>query len=90
MKGEMKRISKELEKKCIKKFFFEKYKDIAQVGGKKLKTLGLEAALEACFELFEDGSLKLVADNKNEFIVLLYHKEKKKWEVLYDSKGILV
>jgi hypothetical protein len=80
---------KELEKECIKKFFFEKYKYIAQCGGKKIKELGLEAALEACEALFKDGSLTLKAFNKNEFFVFLYHKNKKKYELLYDSKKIL-
>lgn len=81
---------KELEFQCIKKFFFEKYRCIAQCGGKKIKELGLEAALEACEELFKDGSLVLKAFSKNEFFVFLYHKNKKKYELLYDSKGLLV
>lgn len=81
---------KELEKKCIKKFFLEKYRYIAQCGGKKIKELGLEAALEACEALFEDGSLVLKAFNKDEFFVFLYRKEKKIYELLYDSKRILM
>lgn len=81
---------KELEKECIRKFFFEKYRYIAQCGGKKIKELGLEAALEACEELFKDGSLVLKVFSKDEFFVFLYHKDKKKYELLYDSKGILV
>jgi hypothetical protein len=78
---------KELEKECIKKFFFEKYRYIAQCGGKQIKTLGLEAALEACEGLFEDGNLVLKAFNINEFFVFL--KQGKKYELLYDSGKIL-
>lgn len=81
---------KELERECIRKFFFDKYKYIAQCSGKRLKELGLEAALEACYELFEDGSLILKAFNKDEFFIFLYHRDKKKYELLYDSKKVLV
>lgn len=79
---------KELEKECIKKFFFEKYRYIAQCGGKKIKELGLEEALEACEELFEEGSLVLKAFSKDKFFVFL--KQGKKYELIYDSQGILV
>ena len=85
-----KRVLTALEKICIKKFFFDEFKNISQFGGKKIKQLGLEASLEACFALFEDGELKLKAFNKDEFFVFLYHKKPRKWELIYDNKKILI
>lgn len=79
---------KELEKKCIKKFFLNEYKNIAKTGGEKMQTLGLEASLEACEELFKDGKLILKVFNENDFFVFLKHG-RNKFELIYDSAGEL-
>lgn len=85
-----KRALTTLQKTCITKFFFDEFKNISQFGGKKIKQLGLEASLEACLALFEDGDLKIKVFSKDEFFIFLNHKKKKKWELIYDSKKILV
>lgn len=75
---------KELEKKCIKKFILNEYKNIAQAGGAKMKALGLETALEACEALFKEGKLIMKAFDENSFCVILKHGTDK-FELIYDS-----
>ena len=83
-----KKIDKETEKKCIKKFFLNEYKHIAKAGGANMQSLGLEASLEACEELFKDGKLLLKVFDENAFFVFLKHK-KDEFELIYDSTGEL-
>jgi len=78
------KIKKELEKKCIRKFFFIQYKDIAKAGGKKMQSLGLEASLEACEGLFVDGKLLIKVFDENTYFVFLKH-DKDRFELIYDS-----
>lgn len=71
--------------KCIKKFFYDKLPEIQKIsedwrmkelfGGKEIKNLGVEGALEACIGLFEDGRLKLVADNIKNFLIFIIEGE---------------
>lgn len=84
-----------LQKTCIKKFFFDEYKHIIQANyntknGQKMQSLGLETSYDMCIALFEDGSLGIKAFNEKEFFVFLYHKKQRKYELIYDSKKILI
>lgn len=85
-----KRALTSFEKTCIKKYFFDEFKNIVQHGDKRIKTLGLEASLEALFANFENGDLKLKIFNKNEFFVFLVDKKTDEYQLIYDSKKILV
>lgn len=76
--------NKDLEKKCIKKFFLSEYKHIAQAGGKKMQSIGLEASLEMCEELFKEKKLIMKAFDENAFYVFL-KQDKNQFELIYDS-----
>lgn len=78
-----------LKKKCIREFFFKYYKKIAECGGEKLKSLGVEAALEACYGLFEDKSLLIKVFDEKTFYIFLPHKNGD-FELLYDSTGKVI
>ena len=84
----MKHKKKELEKKCIRKFFLSEYKNIAKAGGKRMQSLGLEASLEACEALFKEGKLIMKAFDEKDFFVFL-KQGRNKFELLYDSTGEL-
>ena len=76
---------KELQKKCIKKFFYSEYKHIAKAGGAKMQSIGFEASYEACEALFKEGKLILKAFNEDEFHVFL-KKSPQEFELIYSSK----
>jgi len=76
-----------LRKRCIREFFFKCFKDIAKCGGEELRSLGVEATLEACYGLFEDKRLILKMFDEKTFYVFMEINEKGDCELIYDSTG---
>lgn len=75
----------ELERKCTRDFFFKKYKEILRVGSPEIASLGMEASLEACEGLFEDGSLVIKAFDIAHYFIFLKHKNNN-LELIYSSE----
>jgi len=73
-----------LEKACIRDFFYKEYKNILRAGTKELASLGMEASLEACEGLFDDGRLIVKVFDKGIYSIILKHSENS-FELLYDS-----
>lgn len=66
-------------KKCISDFFFRVSPKLPGISN-----LGPEGALEACTELFEEGTLQLKAKNSRNYVVFMV--EGNKLSVLYDTE----
>ncbi len=80
-----KEATKDLEQRCIRKFFLTEYKHIVRASKNNMHKLGIEASLEACEALFKDKSLIIKAFKEDDFVIFLNHG-KNKFELIYDSK----
>ena len=63
---------------CLNKFFYKKIPELVKISNTKrfrwlcggdIKSLGAEGAYEAFLGLFDDGTLKLVFDNIEQFAI---------------------
>ncbi len=87
---------KTLLTKCFHKFFYEVLPDLQKIStadgfinrfGRSIGSLGIERASEVTRELFEDGTLKMVVEDEDNFLV--YHSNKREATLVYDSNWSL-
>lgn len=81
---ELKKLDSKTQKmytESIRRFYLENLPVLNEISklpklrkhfGATIEDLGIEHGLEACYELFEEGALELIANSKDNFIVLLH------------------
>lgn len=81
---ELKKLDRNTQKlytQCMRRFYLEKLPELNEISklpkirkhfGASIESLGVEHGLEACFELFQEGALELIANSADNFIVVLH------------------
>lgn len=84
---------RKLYTKCITKFFMERLPYLTKLSDNEvfvklfgdIRKLGVEGALEACIDLFKDGSLQMQAKSSKDFLVYIYDEGSEELLILYDT-----
>ena len=81
---------------CIRKFFLNKLPELRELGekpklreviGGDINSLGVEGALEACIGLFEDGRLRIIMKDLDNFVIFTMIGEREDEPMLIYEEG---
>jgi hypothetical protein len=83
--------------KCIRKFFFNRLPELRQLSatpelkerlGGDIESLGVEGAFEACVGLFDDGRLRILMEDVDNFVIFTFIEDEEEPLIIYEEGEI--